>query len=49
MERRVVVRILFNKLDIEKLPELVAVLEETAEAIAPAEVEYNILPERPAL
>jgi len=47
MERRIIVRILFNKVDIEKLPELVQVLEETAKAIAPAEVEYSILPEQP--
>ena len=47
MERRVIVRILFNKLDVEKVPELVVRLEAAAEEFAPAEIEYNILPERP--
>jgi len=47
MERRIIVRILFNKLDIEKIPELVVQLEKTAEEFAPADLEYSILPERP--
>ena len=46
MEKRVIVRIMFNKLDVEQIAELAAALEKTAEEFAPAEVEYNILPER---
>lgn len=47
MERRIIVRILFNKLDVEKLPDLVVQLEAAAEEFALAEIEYSILPERP--
>lgn len=49
MEKRVIVRILFDKLDVEKIAALAAKLEETAEEFAAAEVEYNILPERATL
>jgi len=47
MERRIIVRILFNKLDVEKIPELIVQLEKTAEEFAVADLEYSILPERP--
>jgi len=49
VERRIIVRILFNKLDIEKLPDLIVQLEAAAEEFAPAELEYSILPERPTV
>jgi hypothetical protein len=47
MEKRILVRISYEKLDLAKLTELIEALEELADQYGDAQVEYSILPELP--